>query len=310
MSLAGSARELDARALRQRAWLMAVAAAILFSTGGAAVKAASLTSWQVASLRCGVAALALPLLLPSARRRPPLRIWPVALAYAGTLTCFVVATKWTTAANAIFLQSTAPLYVLCVAPWVLKERIRGRDLLYMVFLAAGMALFFLGAQEPTATAPRPLAGNLVGVVTGMCWGMTVLGLRWLESSGNRDAPGAAGPAVLAGSVLAFVVCLPAAWPLTSISLADAGAVIFLGVVQIALAYRLLTSAVRHLPALEVSLLLLMDPVLNPLWAWLFHRETPEAWAVVGCTVILLATAGHLLLSSGPASKPPATGPAL
>jgi drug/metabolite transporter (DMT)-like permease len=289
--------------------MTAIAAAILFSTGGAAVKAASLTSWQVASLRCGVAALALPLLLPAARRRPPLRVWPVALAYAGTLTCFVVATKWTTAANAIFLQATAPLYVLCVAPWLLKERIRGRDVLFMAFLAAGMALFFLGAQAPTATAPRPLAGNLVGVLAGMCWGMTVLGLRWLESTGDAGgpgagAPGAAGPAVMVGSVLTFVVCLPAAWPLTSISVTDAATVVFLGVVQIALAYRLLTSAVRHLPALEVSLLLLLDPVLNPLWAWLFHRETPEAWAVAGCSIILLATAGHLLLSSGSGKQPP------
>jgi drug/metabolite transporter (DMT)-like permease len=179
----------------------------------------------------------------------------------------------------------------------------------MAFLAAGMALFFLGAQAPTATAPRPLAGNLVGVLAGMCWGMTVLGLRWLESTGDAGgpgagAPGAAGPAVMVGSVLTFVVCLPAAWPLTSISVTDAATVVFLGVVQIALAYRLLTSAVRHLPALEVSLLLLLDPVLNPLWAWLFHRETPEAWAVAGCSIILLATAGHLLLSSGSGKQPP------
>ena len=129
---------------RNRARLTVVAAALLFSTGGAAVKAATLTSWQVASLRCGVAALVLPFLLPAARGRWSWRSVPVALAYAGTLTCFVVATKWTTAANAIFLQSTAPLYVLCLAPWLLRERIRARDLVFMALLGLGLTLFFFG----------------------------------------------------------------------------------------------------------------------------------------------------------------------
>lgn len=275
-----------------------VAAALLFSTGGAAVKAATLTSWQVASLRCGVAALVLPLLLPAARRRWSPRIVPVALAYAGTLTCFVVATKWTTAANAIFLQSTAPLYVLCLAPWLLRERIRPRDLLFMALLGVGMTLFFVGVQVPSATAPQPLAGNLVGMLAGLFWGLTVLGLRWLESSGDpAEAAGRAGPAVLLGSLVTFAVCLPAAWPIVDVSVTDIVAVVFLGVVQIALAYRLLTAGVRRLPALEVSLLLLLDPVLNPLWAWLLHGELPGPWAAAGCALILGATAAHVVASS-------------
>ncbi|MCB1055611.1 MAG: DMT family transporter [Acidobacteria bacterium] len=283
---------------RNRARLTVVAAALLFSTGGAAVKAATLTSWQVASLRCGVAALVLPFLLPAARGRWSWRSVPVALAYAGTLTCFVVATKWTTAANAIFLQSTAPLYVLCLAPWLLRERIRARDLVFMALLGLGLMLFFFGVQEPTATAPSPLAGNLVGVLAGACWGLTVLGLRWLESGeeGSSTA-GSAGPAVLLGSVITFLVCLPAAWPITDVSAMDVAAVVFLGVVQIALAYRLLTAGVRHLPALEVSLLLLLDPVLNPLWAWLLHGELPDRWAAAGCALILGATAAHVVASS-------------
>src|SRR3954462_1333030 len=101
--------------------LLVLAAAALFSTGGAAIKATSLTAWQVASLRSTVAIAALLVLLPRARRRPTASMLAVGVAYAATLILFVVATKLTTAADAIFLQDTAPLYVLLAAPFLLGE---------------------------------------------------------------------------------------------------------------------------------------------------------------------------------------------
>src|SRR5690242_14132764 len=108
--------------IRQR--LMLLAAATLFSTGGAAIKAASVSSWQVASFRSAVASVTLLLLFPAARRLANWRLWPVGLAYSGTLVLFVLSTRLTTAANAIFLQSTAPLYLLALAPLLLHEHIR------------------------------------------------------------------------------------------------------------------------------------------------------------------------------------------
>ncbi len=107
--------------------LLILAAAVLFSTGGAAIKSASLTSWQVACFRSGVAAVALLLLVPASRRLRNYRVWVAAAAYAATMILFVAANKLTTAANAIFIQSTAPLYLLLLGPWLLKEPIRRRD---------------------------------------------------------------------------------------------------------------------------------------------------------------------------------------
>ena len=104
------------------------AAALLFSTGGAAIKACSLSSWAVASFRSGIAAVVLWLLLPGARRGWTWRTILIGAVYAATLILFVLANKSTTSANAIFLQSTAPLYLLLLGPLVLREPIRKADL--------------------------------------------------------------------------------------------------------------------------------------------------------------------------------------
>ena len=101
-----------------------LAAALLFSTGGAAIKACSLTGWQVAGFRSGVAAVALWLLVPGARRQWNWRTLLAGIFYAATLILFVTANKLTTSANAIFLQSTAPLYLLLLGPLVLREPVR------------------------------------------------------------------------------------------------------------------------------------------------------------------------------------------
>jgi drug/metabolite transporter (DMT)-like permease len=268
-------------------WLI-LTAALLFSTGGAAIKATALSSWQVAGLRSAVAAVALLVMLPQARRRWNPGIVLVGSAYAATLILYVTANKLTTAANTIFLQSTAPLYILILGPWLLKERLRSRDLIYMAVLAAGMSLFFAGTAEPSSTAPNPLLGNLLAATAGPTWALAVVGLRWMgRQSGRREGDVVA--AVVAGNVIAALFCLPAALPIAAMTSVDLGLILFLGVVQIGVAYACLTAGIRHVPALEVSLLLLVEPVLNPAWAWLFHGELPTRLAAIGGAIIVLAT---------------------
>jgi DME family drug/metabolite transporter len=269
--------------------LQLVLTAALFSTGGAAIKAVSLTGWQVASFRSGIAALTLLILVPQARKRWNLRVVAVGVVYAITMILFVLANKLTTAANAIFLQSAAPLFTMMLGPWLLKESVRRRDVVFMMVLAVGLALFFAGGDQPSATAPNPMAGNLLGAATAVFWSLTMVGLRALGK--NRDNDGASAvTAVVAGNTLAFLVCLPMALPLGPTTGADWSIIAFLGVVQIGLAYALLTKAIRHVPALEASLLLLVEPVLSPLWAWLFHSELPTGWSFAACVLILVATA--------------------
>jgi DME family drug/metabolite transporter len=266
--------------------LRLVLAAILFSTGGAAIKATTLTAWQVAGFRSGIAALALFLLLPEARRGWNRRTLLVGVAYAATLMLFVVANKLTTSANTIFLQSTSPLYILILGPLLLHEPIRVRDVAFMAAVGVGLALFFVEREAPLATAPDPVLGNILAAVSGFTWALTVIGLRWLGTHGDR---GTAFPAMVSGNVTVLLISLPLALPVVSSTPTDWAVIAFLGLFQIAFAYLMLARGIRHVSALEASVLLLVEPALNPVWSWIVHGETPGAWALAGAVVIFGAT---------------------
>lgn len=279
-----------------------LAAAALFSTGGAAIKAASFNSWQVACLRSSIAAVTLLLLIPAARRAWSLRMVGVAVAYAVTLVAYVTASKLTTAANAIFLEDTAPLYLVLAGPLLLKEPVRRIDWVVMAFMAAGLALFFSGAPEAaSATATDPARGNLIGAVTGLTWAATIAGLRWL-SRDNADA-GIATAAM--GNVFAALATVPLAWPIDASAHAPSDwlAVAYLGVFQVGLAYVLLTRGLRGVPALEASLLILVEPALTPVWAGLFHGEWPTLMPALGGALIVGATAAQLLAEQRKEAQP-------
>ncbi len=280
-------------------------AALLFSTGGAAIKATTLGSWQVASFRSGVAALVVLLVMRDARRGWTWHALPVGAAYAATMVLFVAANKLTTSANTIFLQATAPLYVLVLSPLLLGERIRARDLGFMAVVAVGMLLFFVERPPAAATAPDPRAGNLLAAVSGVCWAATIMGFRWM---GSR--PGTSGntfPTVVAGNAIAFLACLPMALPAHAAP-ADWGVIGYLGVFQIGAAYLLLATGIRHVAAVEASTLLLLEPAVNPFWAWLVHGERPGAWSLAGGALILGATLAKTLVDSRTRESPDRAGP--
>jgi drug/metabolite transporter, DME family len=273
--------------------LQLLCAALLFSTGGAAIKAVSMDGWQVACFRSGVAALVLLALVPGARRNWSWRVPLVGLSYAITLVLFVLSNKLTTAANAIFLQSAAPLYLLLLGPWLLKEPIRRSDLILVAIVGAGMSLFFVGGETALTTAPHPFRGNVVAVFAGITWALTLVGLRWI---GSREGGAQAGMAtVLAGNALACLVCLPKALPLGSFPVRDVLIIGYLGAFQIGLAYVFLTRAMRVVPALEASLLLMAEPALSPVWAALVHGEHPAPLAILGGALILSATLARTLM---------------
>jgi DME family drug/metabolite transporter len=273
--------------------LMILAAALLFSTGGAAIKLTTLNGPQVACLRAAIATAVLLLVLGEARRGWSWRVWLVGAAYAGTTLAYALSNKLTTAANAIFLQATAPLYVLLLGPLVLGEPVRRRQLGYMAVLGIGMSLLFVGNQPFSATAPDPARGNLIAAGAGLCWALTIVGLRWLGRESIDDnmlPPAPAAAAVACGNLVACIVALPVALPISGATPADWAVVAFLGIFQIALAYVFMVRGVRRVGALEVSLLVLLEPILNPVWAWLVHDERPTTWAVLGGAVIITATA--------------------
>ena len=278
-------------------------AALLFSTGGAAIKATALTSWQVASFRSGVAALTVFLLLKAARRGWSWHVLPVAVTYAGTMVTFVAANKLTTSANAVFLQATSPLYVLLASPFLLREKIRGRDLAFIAVVAVGMALFFVERPPTVATAPNPRLGDILALLSGVLYAAMIMGMRWLGS--RKEGEGSSLPTVVAGNAIAFLVCLPFALP-ARVAPLDVAVIGYLGVFQIGAAYLLLANGLRHVAALEASTLLLLEPALNPFWSWIVHGENPGAWSLAGGALILGATLVKTAVDGRPAPDAEAT----
>jgi drug/metabolite transporter, DME family len=264
--------------------MAAILSAVLFSTGGAAIKSTAMNSWQVASIRSAIAGMTVALLIPSARKNWTLPAALVAVAYALCLTTFVHATKNTTSANAIFLQGTAPLYLVLLGPWLLKERVRLADWLTMLLVGFGMLLVFRDQPSAQALSPNPALGNLLGAASGACWAATVCGLRWLSKRRDTNAM----TPVLMGNCLAALITLPNALPFAAISQSDWISLFYLGIVQIGLAYWCLTRAMHHLNALEASLIIMIEPALNPVWTWLFHGERPGNTAILGGALIIAA----------------------
>ena len=267
-----------------------VVAAALFSTGGAAIKYCGFDAWQLAGFRAAIAFLTILVLIPESRRGWSWRTTLVGCAYAATTLLYVQANKHTTAASAIFLQSTSPLFILLLAPWILGEHATRRDLLQMAVMGLGLVLFFLGMDQPSVTAPNPALGNLLAAVCAVTWAFTVIGYRWLASRGASIAT-----AAVSGNLTASIIALAAAQPLVAGRPVDWAVVVFLGVCQLGIPYLFMARAIPRLRALEVGLFLLIEPVLNPIWAWLVHGETPGPATLVGGVLILGATAGRMVV---------------
>ncbi|HEY6097879.1 MAG TPA: DMT family transporter, partial [Anaeromyxobacter sp.] len=254
-----------------------LAAALLWSTAGAAIKSMGLDGWQIAGGRSLVAGLFLLATVREGRAWPTLPVLGVSVAYAFTTVLFVLATKLTTAANAIFIQDTAPLWVLLLSPFLLGERPTRGELLAVPIYGAGLGLFFL--DELTS---GQVLGNVVAALSGVAFAFCIVGLRRLRHD---------GPAALFwGNVLAAAATLPLWTRGPAATSLDLALVAYLGVFQLGLSYLAFTRGIRGTPAIEASLLVLLEPVLNPIWTFLFAGERPGPWALAGGAVVLGATA--------------------
>lgn len=264
-------------AVRRRAILLLLVTALLWSTSGLFIKLLAVPPLAIFSGRGVVAAAVFLFWL----RRTPLRFSPWlaagAAGYMGAQFLFVLSTRLTTAANAIFLQYTAPIFVVIFGVLLLRERPLPIDWIAMAFLFAGMLLFF--GQE---LAFEGLIGNLAGVLGGVALALMIVSARALRESHPAQI-------FLVGSFLGALVGLPAVLE-ASWSPQDLAIMLYLGVFQTALASALYAAAIRHLKALEANLILMLEPVLNPLWVFLVVGETPSAYALAGGAVVLGAVA--------------------
>ena len=216
--------------------LFVIAAAVLWSTGGLFIKWTSISGLELSFGRSLLAAITVAIFT----RHEGFRLNKVtalaALLYAALLLLFVLATKETTAANAIFLQYTAPVYLLVFEPLFYKEKFRSRDLIVVIACIGGMSLFFVGQLRP-----QDVTGNLYALASGFCFACYFLLLRHPKA---RDVNRASS--VIYGNLLLVLIAAPAGLKvLPHLSLHDAVSVAYLGVVQIGLAYTLFTVAMAR-----------------------------------------------------------------
>jgi drug/metabolite transporter (DMT)-like permease len=228
----------------------------------------------------------------------------VALSYAAMLLFFVVATKLTTAANAIFLQYTAPLHTLWLSRILLDERPTRAELVCLAAAFAGMSLFFVGKLEAV-----DLWGYLAALASGLGFGLFFTLLRRPECR-----PETRPRSMVLGNVLlaafAFAVCIGRGGDgAFTPGLADLAGLLFLGVVQIGLAYVIFAYGIARVRALEAGLIGMLEPVLNPFWVFIALGEAPGWWAVAGGAVIILAVAFAAVSSERSRASPAAPVPA-
>lgn len=257
-------------------------AALLWSSSGLFIKVLTLNALQIACFRSLLAALTLVAFVKLLGWKAPLRPDALALAcagaYAGLLILFVAATKLTTAANAIFLQFSAPIYLVFLEPLVFKRPVARRDLAAVAVCLGGMGLFFVGRLEA-----GNLVGNLLGMASGICLALFSLLLKLKRERNPDENPIGA---IILGNLLVAILCLPFALPGFHPTLVQGGILAFLGVFQIAIAYVLFNAGMRHLSATASVVVGTLEAVLNPIWVFLGLGERPSPWAMLGGAVVL------------------------
>ena len=288
----------------KRGRLLVLAAALCWSTGGAAFKlAAPLNSWQIAGLRSLFAFLFIAIMVKPWRTRPILPNFKVVLlsfANVGMLLLYVSANRGK-AANAIFLQDTAPIWVSLLAPWLLSEPFRARDLWSLAVCIVGMILFFVGKLEPGQQT-----ANIFALASGVCYALVLVGMRWgrRKSEAEQAQAGMSDSEALLvwGNLLCVLIAIPFLGPVPEgLTWKPVAVVAYMGAFQLGLGYFLMSKGMASVPALEAVLLSLLEPVLNPVWTYLIVKEKPGPWAVVGGAIII-GTVAYQALSDEP---PPA-----
>lgn len=253
-----------------------IVAAILWSTGGVLIKLTSLNAIQLSSIRSLFAALTFLVIF----RKRAIIINKAGLInavfYAGILILFVSATKMTTAANAIFLQYTAPIYVLIFEPIINKTKYEKINIISSLFCFLGMGLFFFDQLTP-----GHLIGNILALISGVAFALFLLGVRKNSDEYQYST-------VFYGNILITLIGLYSIGSIHSIVPRDIIFTIYLGVFQIGIAYAFFNFGLLKVLAIEASLISMVEPILNPVWVMIWYGEKPGNFAITGGAIIILS----------------------
>jgi len=258
-----------------------IIAAILWSSGGVFIKLVDMHPVAITGVRSLVAALVFLVYIrrPKFNRNKETIIG--AVAYCGMVMMYVASMKLTTAANAIFLEFTAPIYVVIFGHYMLNERVRKIDLFALAVMFFGMGLFFM--DELTLFG---FWGNIMALGAGVCLALVTVIVRKQKDSSALEI-------VLLGNLLTALVCTPfMVMSIANTQVSDWLILLLLGIFQLGIPYVLYTLALKYLPAIDAILIGMIEPVLNPVWVFIFVGETIGNWSLIGGIMVLGGSLGR------------------
>jgi drug/metabolite transporter (DMT)-like permease len=258
---------------RRKAIIFLLLAAALWSTSGIFLK---ILNWQPIAV-LGARSFFSGLVFLAYLRRIPRRFtrwqWVAALCSVLTQLLYITSIQMTTAANAIFLQYTAPLYILLLGYWFLREKPSRMDWVAMIIIFAGLGLFF-----GDSLSPGGLTGNILAIISGVTMAMMTVAMRAQKDGTPAESFLLAN---LLGTLLGGFFVFRQPWTASNWAV-----VIYLGIFQIGIAFLLYSQAIKVIPALEATLIGMLEPILNPVWVFFFIAETPGPMAFIGALVVL------------------------
>ncbi|MDD2481123.1 MAG: DMT family transporter [Lutispora sp.] len=260
---------------RYKSIVFLIIASILWSTGGILIKLVNWNPIAIAGSRSFISSIVVLIYL-----RKPVLTWSKAqlggaIAYASTVILFVSANKLTTSANAILLQFTAPIFVAILGAWLLKEKIKWYDYLAIIAVFGGMLLFFIDN-----VGVGSMLGNVLAVISGFFLACVTIALRFQKDGSPVET-------TLIGNILTFLVAIPFIIGKVPDIQSILG-IVLLGIFQLGFAYILYALAIKHLSALEAILITVIEPLLNPLWVFIFAGEKPSLYAILGGFIVIVS----------------------
>lgn len=271
-----------AHAKHNLAVLALIATAALWSIGGLLIKSVQWNPFGIAGARSFIALFVFLPFIRQCRFRFSIPMVAGTIAYSLTTILFTAANKLTTAANAILLQYTAPVFVIILASVFLHERMTRIDILCVGGVLAGLVLFVLEGMSG-----GHLLGDLIALGSGVTFAALAVSMRAQKDANPMES-------VILGNLLNAVICLPIGFALSK-PVSGLEWLVVLGLVQLGLSYVLYSFAVRHVGALQVVLLTVLEPLLNPVWVFLATGEKPGMYAVLGGIIVLGMVVLHAVL---------------
>ncbi len=274
----------------QKGLLAVFAAGLLWSTGGIFIKLVPFSPFQISFFRSFFAAIVFLIIFKKGIFYANLFTFINAILYSAILILFVIATKTTTAANAIFLQYTAPIYVLIFEPLINKTKYEKINIITIAACFVGMTMFFMGK-----ISPGYMLGNILALLSGVAFAAFLLGMRKNKLEYQFSS-------IFYGNILVSVITFNSLFSISNFTPTNFLMVFYLGVFQIGIAYAIFSYGLKRVYAIEASLISMIEPVLNPVWVFLGYGEVPSFMAIIGGIVIITAISIRAFVFEAPGMK--------